>query len=378
MDTQGVWSNPLMAEVAAPLEKPTRITRLQDFESKGLLAQALNEVLKDRRRGLPVWVLLPRDWVHRFEISRPAINPLSAARAHLIWEVRQFIHGDPTLYRIFVPKDTWGEILTVYAVRKEILGAVESALAGTGAVVTGVGVEPAVGALYSLDSMPDLREAVAADQPTSEAKSSAFNPLPVAAAAVGVAVVAAVVFLLWSRPERNQLRSTPDAPAASVTAPTPSAEATHSPAATPASSLSPVTTFIQRLPAGAQVTLASLSPVEFRAEVLGLPDPEAWLQVARTSPGLADLSAAGTFNTPAGAVAVFTLHNPAGMSSEGPRQVDTWAEMARKAGMTPEGRTAVGPLSSALTLLDATWNNPVGFSKFYLMSEQNRWRVTVQ
>jgi len=390
----GVWPPSGRTVKSVKFPRPTRISRVSELAFSGELQNTLTQLLTDADISHPLWMMLPTEWCFSFQLDNPDLSPPDLNQTQLQWQVQLRLHGDQSQYRVWLPQKIDGSKVTAHVVYGDILDSISSVIRSLGVDLACVSAMPEIGARYSFDEPSDLREAVPVNQEPYVVIKARAGISPLIPAFLGALVLAAAGYL-WLLPEATRPKPPkpiPEVSETNVTEPaTQLSVATNQPAEprdtiatktagqpSATSVLSPLTTLIQRLPAGATIQLATLSPVELKMEISGLGNPDAWVSAVQKNSGLERLRKTGSYTAESGAITVIRLENLNWNVGDGARDVDNWARLATSAGMKVTGRTALGGFQSAQTLIDALWQNPGGFSKIYLASDGGLWRVTVQ
>jgi hypothetical protein len=310
---------------------------------------------------------------------------------HLVWEVEQRLHGDRALYSILLPEDLSVKSASVLVCRREIVVRLREAMKATGVEFAGLWLEPEDDVKYDFAQAGDLRKAKPIDEHVSgKLKASLTIPPFIGIGLIAVVAVAIAVFFLLpfqtdkslktgSEPLKQQPVAKEIPPA--VTTPEVMTDQKSSPQeirSPVAQQVSPLTLLSQQLPGNSFIKLATISPVEFRVEVVGIANPDAWLKELSSVDALKSLSIKSRYSESGNTVLVLNQTEIGWNPKSSARNPDLWEKLAANAGLKVDGRTATGNFKSALTLVDAVWSNPAGFSKIYFASDSGSWRVTVQ
>ncbi len=392
--SEGVWPVDISPLKTSRLERATRVYRLKDSDSGERLSEALANLFTTVEITLPVWLLVPHDWVLTFHIDNPELQPPELRRAHLLWEVQQRLHGDITNFRVLFSADDTSPHTDVQVVRGEVLDAFTWAVTTAGLEIAGLVQEPAEGSHYSFELPFDLREAVPVDLvelPPMKAPTT-FPPVVMIGLGVVVIAVAGYLLLIPSGKERPSKEAKPEptpavvaemgkpvdeSPVTKVPAePAPPVQQKVSPVVS--EGVSPLSLMAQTLPAGARVELAVLSPVDFRAEISGIKDPGGWIADLRRSDMLKSIRRAGGYSSDRGDVVVVRLERLGWNPGAGARDLDSWTSRAGAVGLKARGRSAKGKFEAVLDLIDAMWTDSDGFTKILVAPDDGRWLVTVQ
>ncbi len=414
LPTEGIWNQDAEPLQSIELPRPTRTARFNHPESGGRLDEALNSLFREVDIALPVWMLLPDNWISHYRIKVEDLNPPSLTDQFIKWEVLQRLHGEHSEYRLLAPTDYAPGDVEVYVIKNRLLDFFSNALEKTGIEFSGIGIEPRNGEPYSFELPCDLRDAV-------QFKSESEVPIQIKKSippAAGIAVIVIAIagasgwYLLGSKPESSQpapsakiiksaektapvkeitpapLQDTtiavkkvePVAKQAAATAVSPAVKPTPSSVktSTPVSANSPFSQFIKSLPRGSHIELAVISPVDFRVEITGLTHPDQWLSGLKKSPQFKSAELADKYKRKKENITIFHLANTGLSASNKPMDGKGWIQRAKQAGLQAESRRAWGDYEHAVGFVDVLWSDLSGFSKIYFAPENNYWVVTVQ
>ena len=413
----GTWELHMPPIRSFELNRPTRIDRLHDEDSGGGLHRALKDLFADIEVDLPIWLLLPGNWVQFFQADRIDLASDEMQLSNLMWAAQQRLSGDITRFRVVLPSDLSTPKLDVRMVQYTLIEAFNNAVMAAGIEISGIWYEPEWGTEYNFEIPRDLRESEPADILDTTARKPLISiPRGVFIAAGIVAVVLVVYFLLLpSGSEREPIaEGVPDS--AAIAAVTGSADSAVTPevsvtqvedkgkkksffaflkrkpkekAADEAvlaeqaekeafAASSPINQIVQVLPSGAGLQLAILSPVDCRIEITGLSDPKTWVDSIAGTPFLKSVKLEQGYRSGNRTYSVVRFTETSWPAGGGARNLDSWTSLASAKNMTPKGRSARGDFSSALDLVNALWSDPIGFEKIYLARDKEQWVVTVQ
>ncbi|NQT35086.1 hypothetical protein HQ587_07845 [bacterium] len=407
--SEGIWQPPLQAIRECELNRPTRSERISKSDSGGGLHLALSSLFSDIEINLPIWFLLPREWVQTFTVDNPNLKSVEMTRAQIIWEAQQRISGDISRFKVLLPTDLEAPKLTFHMVRMEIIDIYVGATGQAGIEMAGIISEPEWGEPYNFEMPLDLRESVGIDTiDSSEVRPSVSIP-PVLLIVLAVAALA-VASYIWILPlSRKPVEVTPDSLAIAQVADTgiaaaPVTDITVEIAAEkedkrgifgflfgkkkkkeePAelkpitATGAPVNQIAGLLPADAEIKLAVFSPVDARLEITGLNDPNTWLKEIKKSTVCKSAKLAGSYKSKGETIYVIEMGQPEWNPGERVKDFSGWSKLASSKGLKPKGRSARGDLASAQALIDEIWSSKAGYEKILLAPDKDKWVVTVQ
>lgn len=400
--SEGVWQPYAPPDKTVELNRPTRSARLTHPDSGAGLADALQELFKDIEITLPIWLLLPPEWVQRIIVTNPLIESPEMYKAHLLWEAGQRLSGDVSNYITLIPAMSEEPKLELLTTRKDIVQTFTSQVKKSGISITGVSAEPGAEERYSFETPHDFRDAIPVDNDEIPYEKPPISVSPVVSIGIGVVVIIAGVIFFgpFDKLFTSKIKPETAKPIAAVVTEeqtegvqsestiSQSESSTEKPVETAAQKpqqpvvsggLSPVHELSNLLPTGATITMAVLSTADLKVEIAGLGNSNDLITRSKQSNTLKNLRNAGTYTTDAGKVTLFRIPNLGwNAGNQASKDINVWTQRATTSGLKPQGRTAMGPLDSALRLLDTYWAKPAGFGKIYLAPEAGQWRVTIQ
>ncbi len=383
LPSEGVWQPHVPPIRTIELNRPTRIDRLTQLDSGGGFHQALLHLFADIEISLPVWLLLPNEWVQSFRVDNPNLQTDEMQRAHLLWEAQQRLSEDISRFMVYLPDDLTQPKSVIHMIRSDILNLYINESKKAGVEVAGIWVEPEWGKDYNFEIPSDFRDAIPADLiDIAPARPPVTVPNWVSIA-VGV-VALALAGYIWMIPtgerprhkaasvqKQHEATATKESKEAGAVGQSETARQHGSPS-------SPLNQLIESLPAGAKIEFAVISPVDCKAEISGLGNVQDWLKKLKRQTVFKSARIIKSYNVKGRSVSAFRLTRPGWNSKAIDRNVDNWKSMASAQGMKARGRSAAGGYKSALKLVNAVWLKPSGFEKIYLAPNKGQWVVTVQ
>jgi len=386
MPSEGVWQPHMPPIRTMELNRPTRLDRFKQVDSGAGLHQALIHLFEDVELTLPVWLLIPKEWVQIFHMENPNLHPEEMQRAHILWEAQQRLAGDINKYSVMIPKDLTTAKFTIYLIREDVIELFNKEANKANFEIAGIFCEPEWGSEYSFETPIDFREAIPAnliDTTPTRRKAHVPNFIPII---VGIAVLALTGYI-WHLPTGEKPKTKPkttvvkqDSSVSTETGKFVQQEETPTlkPTSTISGAGSPLSQLLSSLPDGAGLQFAVVSPMDLKVEIAGLSDPSSWMKELKKSANFKSATIAGNYRIKGANITVIRLTDQGWQTRSGGKQVEKWIKTASSQGMNVKGTSARGNFASALKLAETLWAEPGGFEKLYLAPDKGQWIVTVQ
>lgn len=414
--SEGAWESSAACIGETEITRPTRTSRLFSSITRHNLERKLSELFEEVDISYPVWFLLPQSWSLKFQIRSPEIKSTELIRAHILWEARQRVQGDLSAQKVLIPTEITGDDIEIRSVRDELIEMVSEVCRNAGIDLAGVGIEPGDMEKYSFETPQDLRDAdplESEDGITYKTASPGVSPA-LAVGIIAATVIAAGSYYYFTMPEKAPVpeavkteqgsgieQTTPKtepvkvkdkASPAAVAVKQPevkkeipgvSAQKLEPQSKQPAVksavvSTTPVGLLNKSLPAGAEIKMAVISPMDFIVEVTGLKNPQGWIKQVQSQPGLNTAGLAGSYQSGDVKVQVIRLAEPGMKIKSEVKDINSWRKRAAANGLKVQGRSARGRREDAMAFVESLWNDLNGFSKIYFANDNGEWVVTVQ
>ena len=399
LPSEGTWTEGVNPIRSVDIHRPSRTTRFDHPESGGRLVEALGELFLNLEINLPVWFLIPDNWALSCKLPIIDLPSEEHLHTHFFWEIRQRIHGDASDYLVLIPPEPVNAEYELFVVKKELVDTIAKDAIKAGLELAGLGIEPRLKEQYTFELPRDLRDAIPLETEIPEPVTMKKTVSPAVGIIVVIAVLAIpVVYYLStssskSPKQKTEITKQEKSPSSEArvekTKSEPKTETTPAkPGTTPSKTTQPTVTaqqvvslfgqFVKSLPGGANIQLAVLSPVDFRIEVTGVNNPDAWINKLKTQPKFKGARIVGNYYLKKRPVVVVQVENAGLTPGSGIKDVKRWEKRAVEFGLKSKHRRAWGGYDQAVKFVDALWGDLSGFGKIYFAPEKNYWVVTVQ
>ncbi len=380
----GIWSMDTAVQNSVLLEYPDDISKLQDNFYRSKLRDGFSSLLSDI--SLPekqVWMLLPPKWVQHFHVDNPGLAS-DELRSFLLWEAEQQLHGDLSDYHILLPTIFHEQYIEIRAIRSYLLKSILTVADETEFQLIGLGVEPNQDGAYAFQDEENLCNAISMEhqaEPDAESPPKNWKNIIIASISILTMVIVGIYFIkaISDRTIDTKLASIATSTLVPTVTNQDSSQLTENlqTKANPNPQISdnassPVIQLITALPVGGRISLATLSPIEFKAELTGISNPEGWLNSVKSQGMLIN------FRLESSKVVVVSTNNSGWKSNSETLSFKNWKQQAINKGLTVNERSASGGQKEILSFVNELWQAPQGIDKIYFASVGEKWVVTVQ